>query len=87
MNNETSNQMLDQAAAAADHVAEQAAGAAQRGVAAVRNTSQQLLNRAHLATDNTAAYVKDEPVKSLLMAAAAGAALMALVGLLNRNRG
>jgi ElaB/YqjD/DUF883 family membrane-anchored ribosome-binding protein len=86
MNSETSSPMLNRAAAATDLAAEQALGVAHRGVEAVRHTSQNLLDRAHLATDHTAAYVKDEPVKALLMAAAAGAALMALVSLVTRSR-
>jgi ElaB/YqjD/DUF883 family membrane-anchored ribosome-binding protein len=36
--------------------------------------------------DSTALYIKDEPLKAMLIAAAAGAALMALVGLLARSR-
>jgi hypothetical protein len=31
-------------------------------------------------------YIKDEPVKAMLIAAATGAALMALVGLVSRSR-
>lgn len=59
---------------------------AQRGVDAVRDSSQQLRDAAWRASDNTVRLVRDEPVKSMLIAAAAGAALMALVGLLTRSR-
>jgi ElaB/YqjD/DUF883 family membrane-anchored ribosome-binding protein len=38
------------------------------------------------ATDSTVNYIKDEPLKAMLIAAATGAALMALMALLNRSR-
>lgn len=85
MSNETSNSILARAATATDLATEQAIGAAQRGVAAVRNSSQHMVDRAHQASDSTVAYIKDEPVKSMLIAAAAGATLMALVSLLTRS--
>ena len=65
---------------------EQASALAQRGVDAVRASSQQIRDRALLATDATAGYIKNDPIKAVLIAAATGAALMALVGLLNRPR-
>jgi ElaB/YqjD/DUF883 family membrane-anchored ribosome-binding protein len=45
-----------------------------------------MIDRAQMASDATVGYIKDEPVKSMLMAAAAGAVLMGLVGLLTRTR-
>ena len=64
----------------------QAQTAARRGADAVRETSAQLRQRAQQATDTTVGYIKDEPVKSMLIAAATGAALMALVSLVSRSR-
>lgn len=58
---------------------EQATAMAQRGVDAVRDGSQQLRDRAHRASDGTLNYIKGEPVKSMLFAVAAGAALMVLL--------
>jgi ElaB/YqjD/DUF883 family membrane-anchored ribosome-binding protein len=46
-----------------------------------------LRDQAMRAGTNTTHYIRAEPVKSVLMAAATGAALMALVSLLNRSRG
>ena len=43
-------------------------------------------DRAAKVSDNTVGYIKDEPMKSMLIAAATGAALMALVSLVTRNR-
>jgi len=86
MNPETTHQAIERAAAAADHASAQAIGAAQRGVSAIRDTSQHMVDRAHRASESTATYIRHEPVKSMLMAAAAGATLMALVSLVTRQR-
>lgn len=59
---------------------------AQRSVESVRQGSQQLMDSAHQASARTRDYVQHEPVKSLLMAAATGAALMALLSLMQRGR-
>ena len=69
-----------------DRLSAQAGAAAKRGIDAVRDTSQQLRDRAVRASDSTVAYVKDEPVKAVLLAAATGALLMGLVSLLRRSR-
>ena len=66
---------------------EQANALAQRGMDALRDGSHQVRERAVHASDTTVAYIKDEPIKSMLIAAATGAALMALVGLMSRSRG
>jgi ElaB/YqjD/DUF883 family membrane-anchored ribosome-binding protein len=81
MTKDLSNQLIDQAAQSAD----QAIGAAHRGVAALRQGTQQLADRAQHAGDATVTYIRDEPVKAMLIAATAGAVLMALVGLLTRS--
>lgn len=65
---------------------EQAGALAQRGADAVRDSSRQLREGALRASDSTANYVKDEPIKAILIAAAVGAALMALVNLMGRSR-
>jgi len=75
-------QIADQIALKAD----EASSMAQHGVDAMRHGQQQLLEQAHRASVNTRGYIKDEPVKAMLMAAAAGAALMALATLVSRSR-
>lgn len=65
---------------------EQATAFAQRSVDAVRQTSQQLRDKASQASDVTASYIRNDPIKSVLIAAATGAALMALVSLVSRSR-
>jgi ElaB/YqjD/DUF883 family membrane-anchored ribosome-binding protein len=59
---------------------------AKRGVDSVRETSHQLRIKAEHASDNTVNYVRHEPVKSVLIAAATGAALMALISLVSHSR-
>lgn len=48
---------------------------------------EQLRERSLHARQATATYIQHEPIKSLLMAAAAGAALMGLLALFSRYRG
>lgn len=76
----------DQAVPLINRLSSQAEIAARRGVDAVRDTSAQVREKALKASDTTVAYIKDEPLKAVLIAAATGAALMALVGLLSRSR-
>ena len=52
----------------------------------VRDGSHQLSAKAAQASDDTVNYIKHEPVKSMLIAAATGAALMALVSLFTSRR-
>lgn len=62
-----------------DELAHQSAQALHQG-------KQRLLDQAHAASSQTRHYIEREPVKAALIAAAAGAALMALVTLLARSR-
>lgn len=87
------NQALDgladtvqDARAKATPVLERANELAHRGMTAVRDGSQQLRESAQRATDTTVEYVKAEPVKAMLVAAAVGAALMALLNVMGRAR-
>ncbi len=55
------------------------------GVAKVMDTSHQLREMAQKAGQSTLTTIRDEPVKYALIAAATGAALMALITLLSRS--
>jgi ElaB/YqjD/DUF883 family membrane-anchored ribosome-binding protein len=66
--------------------ADQASALAHRGVESARDTSRQLRDKALRVSDSTVSYIKDEPVKALLIAAAAGAALVAMASLIGRSR-
>jgi ElaB/YqjD/DUF883 family membrane-anchored ribosome-binding protein len=67
-------------------LAGQAEALARRGVDAVKDTATQVRERAASVGDATVRYVKDEPVKSVLIAAATGAALMGLLALIQSAR-
>ena len=67
------------------HAIDQADALASRGVEAVRDGAQQIRDKAHSVSDSTVSYIKEEPVKAVLIAAAAGAALMALLSLASRS--
>ena len=53
---------------------------AQRGIDQVRDTSAQVRERVSVAGERTVSRIQDEPVKAVLIAAAAGAALTVLLG-------
>jgi len=72
----------DQASPVINRVAAKAEELARRSADAVRDRGQQFREQAYRAQDMTVGYIKDEPLKSILMAAAAGAAIMAIVQLL-----
>ncbi len=67
-------------------LAEQAESAARRSYDAVRDGAVQIRERANGVSEATVRYVKDEPVKSVLIAAATGAALMGLLSLIQSAR-
>ncbi len=58
---------------------------ARRGMSAVADRSSQLRDQALRAQDTTLGYIKDEPMKSVLMAAAVGAVVIGLLALFTRS--
>jgi len=74
-----------QTGAALDGLATGAGELTQRGLEAVREGSHRLRQTSRHAADTTVGYIRDEPVKSVLMAAAAGATLLALLSLFGRR--
>lgn len=80
------HEVRDQAAPVINRVAAKAEELARRSADVVKDRSMQLRESATRASDSTIGYIKDEPVKSILIAAAAGAALMALLSLMSRDR-
>ena len=83
---EEAHDAVDAAVPVIDRLVKNAESLARRGIDGARDGSQQLRDRAVRATDSTVSYIKDEPLKAMLIAAATGAALMALMALLNRSR-
>jgi ElaB/YqjD/DUF883 family membrane-anchored ribosome-binding protein len=76
----------EHAAPMIDRLSSQAEAAARRSADALRETSAQVRDKVLHAQDSTVGYIRDEPVKAMLIAAATGAALMALIGLMGRSR-
>lgn len=73
--------LRNQAAPALDRAARRAEELAGRGSQALRDTSRRIRDSAAYASDSTVQYVRDQPVKSVLIAAAAGALIVALFSL------
>jgi len=69
-----------------NRASDQAIAMAQQGVDAVRDTSRHWREQAQHASDRTVTYIREEPVKAMLIAATAGALLAALAGLVRRAR-
>ena len=67
-------------------IASQAETLARKSLDAVKDGAYHVRARAQNLGDVTVRYVKDEPVKAVLIAAATGAALMALLSLVNSAR-
>ena len=65
--------------------ADQAEALIQRGVNAVADGTHSLQHSGQHVQDFTLNYIRREPLKSVLMAAAAGAAVMGLVNLMRRS--
>jgi ElaB/YqjD/DUF883 family membrane-anchored ribosome-binding protein len=76
-----------QTTSALNHLGQDAESLAQRGMDAAHEGSHKLQEKSMHARDVTTNYIQREPVKSMLMAAAVGAALMGLVALLSRQGG
>ena len=70
-----------------NRVGEQAGEMAQRSVDAIRDGSEQVRATALRASDTAVGYIREEPVKAVLIAAATGAALMAMLSLMTRSSG
>lgn len=82
----TTEDLLVDAGAAIDQASDRAAELTSRGSATVRRAAQQLRDGAGRASTQAVGYIKDEPVKALLMAAAVGAALGAVLSMVSQSR-
>jgi ElaB/YqjD/DUF883 family membrane-anchored ribosome-binding protein len=76
----------DQAAPMIGRLSSQAEALTRKTVDAVREGSRRARVQATNAANSTVSYIKEEPVKSVLIAAAAGAALFAIAKLVSRHR-
>ena len=64
---------------------EQASAYAHRGLDTMRDVSSRMRETAQQASHQTIGYIRDEPVKAVLIAAATGAVLMGLAYLFRRS--
>lgn len=78
--------LLQAAPTAFSRAAAQMEALTRRGMDRAREAGHRVSDSAHLARDRTLGYVHNEPVKSLLFAMAAGAAVALLAGWLTRGR-
>jgi len=83
---EHAGKLADQVAQSADLAIKSTQRVASDALDSVRDTSRQLRDKAQQASDSTVRYIRDDPVKSVLIAAATGAALMALISLVSHSR-
>ena len=70
---------------AMEQIAARVQHAVQRGLDAASTTSARAQRRFEQAADVTGKYIADQPVRSVLIAAAAGAAITALIVLASRS--
>ena len=84
---DTASDAFERTRSAVEGIADDARTLADRGARAVREGTQKLREETAHAAESTVGYIKDEPVKAVLIAAATGAALMALVMLASRSLG
>ena len=84
--NDQTQHMLEGATPMIKRATAQASALAHQGLDSLSGASRQLRDRAQHASDDTVSYIKDKPFTAVLIAAAGGAALMALAGLLSRSR-
>lgn len=83
---EQAEQWLDQTPGALSHAAGKVEHLTRVGVEKAREAGAQVAQGASQACTRTADYVREEPGKSLLAAALAGAAITALAGWATRSR-
>lgn len=83
---EASTNLINQTSQAADQAIKATQHLASDAMNRIMDTSHQLRVKADHASENTVNYIKHEPIKSILIAAATGAALMALISLISGSR-
>lgn len=78
--------LRDSAEPTVDQIAARVQFAVQRGIDAAAQTSTRAQRQLERAADMTGRYISDQPMRSVLIAAAAGAAITALIILASRQR-
>jgi len=83
---EQAHNLTEQAAQSAQTAVKSTQRMANAAVDGISEASRQLRTSAMHATDSTAQHIRDEPIKAVLIAAATGAAVAALISILTRPR-
>jgi ElaB/YqjD/DUF883 family membrane-anchored ribosome-binding protein len=81
---QTLHTLMNDVSPALGRMADQVAALSRQGVHAVQATSHQVGDTVHHASDKTLGYIRNEPVKSVLMAVALGATLVTVFHLISR---
>ena len=84
--NVNKDKTMDRVKETAEEVRTAAKGYIDRGTIAVREGSAKLKDSVSQISDRTATYVHEQPVKSVLLAAAAGAAIAMFASMITSNR-
>ncbi|MDQ2734673.1 MAG: hypothetical protein M3Y55_06715, partial [Pseudomonadota bacterium] len=71
---------------AMDNMSDALTSATETARVALHDATEQLRTQARVASDMAVAYAKDEPLKAMLIAAAAGALLMGVLSMMGRSR-
>jgi ElaB/YqjD/DUF883 family membrane-anchored ribosome-binding protein len=79
-------QVLNEQAAGLQRALSDAGELARQGIAKAQQAGQSMREQVGRASDSTVSYIKEEPVKAVLIAAAAGAAIAALASWLGSRR-
>lgn len=87
---EASNGLIEHAAQATDAAIHNTQRVANKAVAGLSHSLQRVNHKvregAHQASDKTVSYIREEPVKAVLIAAVSGVALMALAWMAASSR-
>lgn len=81
---QTLHTLVNDVSPALGRMADQVAALSRQGVHAVQASGHQLSDTVHNASDKTLGYIRNEPVKSVLMAVALGATLVTVFHLISR---
>ena len=80
------DQLKSDAAPLRHKLSDQAQKLMQQGREVLNDTTQRVREKVTQASDMAVGYTKDEPIKAMLIAAAAGAFLMGLISMRARSR-
>ena len=83
---ERAHELRDEAAPVLDRLADRAGDVARHGADWVRHSGDQVRTQIVRASDRTVGYVREEPLRALLLAAAVGTVVIATMRLLSTRR-